>query len=391
MKTKKELQELRAEKVTQMETLVNERSGSMDDEALATVKTLKEEILDIDKQIEGIEAVRSVAIAQSKPADTKIEDGKAEFRKAFTMYLRGQIDNATLEKRIMQAGTAGKGLETVPDEFYRTLLTKIEEYGQLFSDANVMTTANHGDLLIPTADDTEQAGAWTAEGGTISPEDFATDQITMKAFKATTAIVVSTELLEDAFFDIENYIAGALGVRLARTFESAFVNGDGTGKPLGITQDPNTVNVPSAVTAIVSEDDMLNMIYALQPALRIGAVIYVSDAQRKAMDSWRDTTGRPLLQINANATQANGNETTFFGYPVRINYELGDPTEVGDVPAMFGNPQNYWIRNIRNITVKRSDELYALTDEVLFTATTRLDGKPVNANPCFSMITVSAP
>ncbi len=388
MKTKKQLQEERANKVAQMETLVNERSSNMDDETLATVQTLKDEIKGIDGALAGIEAVRSVAIVGSKPVADALADHKKEFRTGFTQYLRGQISNAELEERIMQAGATGAGLETVPDEFYKTLLEKVLEYGTLFSQANVLTTANHGDLTIPTSDDTANSGAWTAEGGAITPADLATGNVTMKAYKCTTAILVSTELLEDAFFDIETYIASALGVRLARTFETAFINGDGTGKPLGIIVDTSTVNVVSAVTLVVDHKDMKNMIYALSPALRLGAKYYVSDTQRKEMDGWEDSTGRPLLQTNASATQADGTATTLHGYPVEINNELGDPTTVADVPAIFGNPQNYWIRNIRNINVKRSDELYALTDEVLWTATTRLDGKPVNANPAFSKCTV---
>lgn len=390
MITKKQLEALREQKTKQMQALVEERGSSMDEETLATIKSMKEEIEQIDLNLKAIEEIRAVAIQHAKPMTQKQTDGKAEFRKTFVAYLRGKATNAQLEQRIMQAGAAGAGLETVPDEFYRMLLDKILEYGMLFKDANVLTTANHGDLLIPLADDTGNAGVWTAESGAITPEDFATSQITMKAYKCTTAIIVTTELLEDAFFNIESYIASALGVRLARTFEDAFINGDGVGKPLGIIADTETVNVNSAVTVVVDETDMLNAIYALSPALRIGAVFYVSDAQMKAMDSWVDTTGRPLLQPQASSTPGTPVMFTFKGYPVRINFELGSPTVVAEVPVIFGNPKNYWIRNIRNINVKRSDELYMLTDEVVFTATTRLDGKLVNANPCFSKITVAA-
>ena len=52
-----------------------------------------------------------------------------------------------------------------------------------------------------------------------------------------------------------------------------------------------------------------------------------------------DTTGRPLLQANADSTQANGILTTIDGYPVRLNNELGDPSTASDVPAIFGNPK----------------------------------------------------
>ena len=388
MKTKKELLELRATKENELQALVNERGESMDDATMATVATLKDEILDIDRNVEAIETVRSVAIQTAKPPEARAEAKATEFRATFKDYLRGDISNAQLQERIMQAGTATAGKETVPPEFLKTLLDKILEYGMLYSDAYVFTTENHGELSIPTSDDTANAGVWTAEGGTISPADMATGSATMNAYKCATGVIVSTELLEDAFFDIETYIASSLGVRLARTFEASFINGDGTGKPYGIAVDTATVNVNSAVTLICDEDDMLNMIYALSPSMRVGAKFYVSDEQRKAMDGWKDTTGRPLLQSQADATQANGTLTTLHGYPVKINLELGDPASTGDVPAIFGNPQNYWIRNIRNIRIFRDDFSRSTTDEVFFTATTRLDGKKVSANPAFSKCTI---
>jgi len=388
--TLKQLQELRAQKVAQMGVLVEERGESMDDDTLATIQTLKDEIGGIDKNIEAIETVRGVAIVNAQPANVQQGNAQSEFRTAFTGYMRGTVTNKQLQERIMQAGEAGKGLEAVPDAFFNKLLEKILEYGTILSSANVITTENHGELSIPTADDTGNAGAWTAEGGAITPADLVTDNIKMGAHKVSTGVVVSTELLEDAFFDIETWLAGALGIRLARTFESAFINGDGSGKPLGIVADTATVNVVSAVTLVVDEDDMRNAIYALTPSQRLGAKFYVSDEQMKAMDEWKDTTGRPLLQAQAGATPADAVTSTLAGYPVVVNFELGDPAEVADVPVIFGNPISYWVRNIRNVTVKRSDELYALTDEVLWTATTRLDGKPVSANLPFSKITVKA-
>ena len=383
MKTLKELQEARVATVKSLEALVESRSNNMDEEAMVAIRSFKEDIQTLDLQIEAVEEMRSVATKSSLPVETKEKNLKEEFRENFTSYLRGKIT-----QRAMTAGTAGAGLETVPDEFYRTLLDKILEYGVFYSQANVITTSNHGDLLIPVSDDTANAGVWTAEGIAITPADFTTAQKTMGAFKVTTAIVVSTELLEDSAFDIASYIAGALGVRLARTFEASFINGDGTGKPLGIVADPLTVNVAGSAVAVVDQDDALNLMFGLSSMMREGANYYASDSMLKSMLSWVDTTGRPLLQPQASATQANDISYYLYGKPVITNFELGDATTGGDVPLIFGNPQNYWVRSLRGVTVKRGDEVNMLNDQVLFTATTRLDGKAISANPAFSKLTV---
>jgi HK97 family phage major capsid protein len=383
MKTLKELKEERARIVASMENLVNSRSENMDEETVSAVKSFKDEVLLIDSQIEAVEELRSVAIKGSAPVEVKEKNAAVEFRSNFTQYLRGNIS-----QRAMSAGTAGAGLETVPDEFYRTLLDKILEYGRFYSEANVLTTANHGEFQIPTADDTGNAGAWTAENGAITAADFTTAQKTMGAYKVTTAILCSAELLEDSAFDIESYIAGALGTRLARTFESAFINGDGTGKPLGIVADPLTTANTSAAIGVVDVDDARDLMFSLTPMLREGAKFYASDSMIKNMLEWVDTTGRPLLQPLNGSTQANDIQYSLFGKPVTPNYELGSAVTGGEVPLIFGNPSMYYIRNVRNITVKRGDEVNMLNDQVLFTATTRLDGKVVSANPAFAKMTV---
>ena len=383
MKTLKELQEARSQAVKSMEALVESRSENMDSEAMVAIRSFKTDIEALDMQIEAIEEMRSVASASSLPVEVKNKNFKEEFRENFTSYLRGKIDY-----RAMEAGTAGKGLESVPDEFYRTLLDKLLEYGVFYSQANVLTTSNHGDLLIPVSDDTANSGVWTTESSAITPADFATSQKTMGAYKVTTAILVSTELLEDSAFDIASYIAGALGVRLARTFEASFINGDGTGKPLGIVADPLTVDQATSAIAVTDEKDVLNMMFALSPMMREGANFYASDSMIKTMLSWVDTQGRPLLQALSGSTQANDIQYSMYGKPVISNYELGSATTGGDVPLIFGNPQNYWIRSLRGVTVKRGDEVNMLNDQVLFTATTRLDGKAISANPAFSKLTV---
>ena len=383
MKSLKELQEARSQAVKSMEALVESRSENMDSEAMVAIRSFKTDIEALDMQIEAIEEMRSVASASSLPVEVKNKNFKEEFRENFTSYLRGKIDY-----RAMEAGTAGKGLESVPDEFYRTLLDKLLEYGVFYSQANVLTTSNHGDLLIPVSDDTANSGVWTTESSAITPADFATSQKTMGAYKVTTAILVSTELLEDSAFDIASYIAGALGVRLARTFEASFINGDGTGKPLGIVADPLTVDQATSAIAVTDEKDVLNMMFALSPMMREGANFYASDSMIKTMLSWVDTQGRPLLQALSGSTQANDIQYSMYGKPVISNYELGSATTGGDVPLIFGNPQNYWIRSLRGVTVKRGDEVNMLNDQVLFTATTRLDGKAISANPAFSKLTV---
>ncbi len=349
------------------------------------------DISDLNTMIEAREKLNIIDTAGFKPTKDLQDETATEYRTAFSNYLRGKgTSNDLKELRAMTSGTATAGAELVPDEFKKQILDAMLEYGILLGEAEIITTAENGDLIVPTSDDTANSGVWTAEGGTITPADFATGSKTMKAYKIATAIEVSSEFLEDAFIDVDAHISKALGIRLARTFESAFINGDGTGKPLGIIADTDTKALTSAVIDVVDDDDALALIAAIQPSARKGAKYYASDSMLMAMAGWKDTTGRPLLQTASDATVANGLVYTLHGYPVVPNYELGDATTGGEVPLLFGNPKNYWVRMVRSLKVQRGDEVNMLSDEVVFVATTRLDGKLMTANDGFAKMTVKA-
>ena len=385
----KSLRETRAAKVAQMQNIQTTKGENLDKTDLATIKSLGDEVADIDMQIEAIELTRTAAIQNVKPLDEKIVDQVKEIKTKFNNYLRGKITQREFENAV-GAGDIGKGKETVPEDFLRELQEKIKEFGVIGNDARHITTSDNGQLHIPTIDDTASAGVWTAEHGSITPADFATGEITMDAWKVTTAITVSTELLEDAFFNVESYLAGALGTRLSRTMEASYINGDGSSKPKGIVTDTSTKDVASKTTAVIEAADALALIAAIQPTSRNGAKFYASDSAIMAMTAWIDSTGRPLLQAQAASTQADGVMYSLYGYPVMPNYELGDVATPGDVPLIFGNANNYMIRDVRNINVRRSDDVRILNDEVVFVATARVDGKIVNANDSFAKLTIIA-
>ena len=383
MKNKADLQAKRLELENAMKSIVENRAESIDDTALATIDSLKQDMVQIDREIRAIDELRSVAISAGKPVEAKALDAKTELRSAFGGYLRGKVAMKDLEKRAVTVGA--NGADIVPEDFLRELQETILEYGVLGGSVRHITTADNGELLIPVVDDTANAGAWVGEAGAITKADFATSNITMNAYKLATGIEVSTELLEDSFFNVESYIAKALGERLARTREAAFVNGDGASKPLGILADPKTVSTTSAAAGVVDSTDILTSIYKLDPSQRAGAVIYVSDDLMKDLSLETDTTGRPLLQAQAGATPADPVKNTLGGYPIVVNYELA-LVAASSESCFIGNPSSYMVRDIRNVTIKRDDYTGMGSDMISFFATQRLDGKTVKANNAFCKI-----
>jgi len=374
-----ELQTARAKAVEAMSSLQVTRGETMDEAVLATMNSFKEEVRAIDKQIEAIDIMREVALDAGKPVEEKQADAKDELREAFGAYSRGKITGREYELR---ANTVGANGDVVPDDFLKELQETILEYGMLNSSARHLSTEDAGTLSIPVINDTTTSGVWTAESGAITKADFTTATKQMGAFKVATGIEVSTELIEDSFFDLESYIAGALGTRLGRAIEGAIVNGTGSGQPEGILVNTDTTSFPSAVAGVVDSTDLITAVFELQPSSRIGAKIYVSDDLMKDLTLEVDADGRPLLQQAAGATPADPVQMTLNGYPVIVNYELAD-VAVASESAFIGNMDNYMIRDVRNISVKRDEFSGMANDMVSFYATARLDGKVIAANDAF--------
>lgn len=372
----------RQSKVDAMASIVNKRGEDMTEESLAAIKSFKAEVANIDLQIDAINELRSVAIQDGKPVEQKVADVKDEVRSEFSKYLRGESTAKEFEQRAATVGAQG---DIVPDEFLKELHEAILEYGEISKDARHLTTNDNGELSIPVINDTSNAGVWTAESGTITKSDFATDTKTMNAYKVATGIEVSAELIEDTYFNLESYVAKALGERLSRTMEAAYIGGTGTGMPTGILTDLDTISATSEVSGVVDSDDIVNAIYELAPTQRKNAKVYVSDSLMKALTLEKDADGRPLLQSQAGATPASPMIKTIDGYPIVVNVDLADVAASSE-SCFIGNINNYLIRDVRNIKVSRDEFSGMAADMVSFYATARVDGKVISANKPFVKI-----
>jgi HK97 family phage major capsid protein len=89
----------------------------------------------------------------------------------------------------------------------------------------------------------------------------------------------------------------------------------------------------------------------------------------------RDDVGRPLWQ----AGMAEDAPNTIFGYPYQINNHMEHAQENLKKTIVFGDLSKYMIRDVREITVVRLDEIAALKGQVVFVAWARSDGDLLDA------------
>ena len=357
------------------------------DKMAADVKALGDEIKRLEDQME-MDAKLSAPTSAPVHADPKADTRKAArptatdaYNKAFWEMMRG---NNSLEVRdALSVGVPSEGGYTVPDEFERQLIQGLEENNIFRTLAHTIHT-NSGTRTIPIATDSGSA-SWIEEGTAIQESDMAFAQETLSAYKLGCMIKVSNELLNDSAFNIAAHIAQRFGVRFGNAEEDAFINGTGPSANPQVTPSQPT-GILTSVTAsagnttedavTVHFDNIYKLYYSLKSPYRRKASFLCNETLLLQLmllkDGNQNYIWKPGLEV--------GKPDTILGRPIYTSGYM--PAISGDASAdggkkvlLFGDFNYYWIADRQSRTLKRLNELYAVTDQVGFIGTQRVDGK----------------
>ncbi|NMB96335.1 MAG: phage major capsid protein [Clostridiaceae bacterium] len=382
-----ELREKRAKAWDAAKAFLDSRRGTdglVSPEDTATYDRMEEEVINLGKEIDRLERQVTLDLELSKPVNkpivnkpsqsnkTKtgraIDEYKASFWKAMRNKLSYDVQNA------LEVGTDSEGGYLVPDEFERTLIEALEEENIFRGLANVITTSS-GDRKIPVVA-SKGTASWVDEEGEIPESDDAFNQVSIGAYKLATLIKVSEELLNDSVFNLQSYIAKEFGRRIGAKEEEAFFTGDGTGKPIGIFNTLNgaQLGVTAASATAITADEIMDLFYSLKSPYRKKATFVMNDATVKAIRKLKDGNGQYLWQPSITA----GTPDTILNRPVKTSVYV--PTiEAAAKTIAFGDFGYYWVADRQGRSFKRLNELYAVTGQVGFMATQRVDGKLILA------------
>lgn len=273
-----------------------------------------------------------------------------------------------MPQNTLKEGSDGSGGYLVPDTYDDRLVQALKQKNVLRQIATIIPTTQK--LTIPVSLGGENA-SWMPENEpyTFCKAEFG--EIEIDAYKLGSSILVSDELLEDCGVDLKKYIEEAFAHRIGNAEESAFIRGDGNGKPLGIIHQASIGKVTDEKGKI-SADDLVDMEFSLAEPYRKNAVWVMSNDAYCRLGQLRHYRGNPIW--------SNGLEEEMpmklFGYPVYICNHMDDVTP-GSIPVMFGDFSYYWIGDRGKRVIKRLVERYADHGQVAFITTERVDAKLV--------------
>lgn len=351
----------------------HDKDGLLSEEDAKTYANMEKKIKDYSAEIERMEQMEALENELSKPVNTPIvtkpmkADGKdkAKTGRASDEYREGMLkalrSNFKQVSNVLQEGVDADGGYLVPEEYDSRLITKLEDGNIMRSLGHVITTSGEHKINIAA---TKPAAAWIEEGGALTFGDATFDQILLDAHKLHVAIKVTEELLYDNAFGLENYIIDEFGKALANAEEDAFLNGTGTGQPLGLFAETGGGTVAKTVSTLTA-DDIINLIYSLKRAYRKNASFIVNDQTIAAIRTFKDNNGAYMWQPSL----VQGEPDKLLGYSVHTSQFA--PADA----IAFGDYSYYNIGDRGTRSFKQLTELFAGNGMIGYVAKERVDGK----------------
>ncbi|NFH99470.1 phage major capsid protein [Clostridium botulinum] len=382
----KELMEKRNNLITEMEGLVNkakQETRAFDETETNRVEEIKKEIRSIDVTIKTEEEMRSF----EKIEEERKDDEEVEKRNLGKELMEGKTLNLNevraVTENVATSGNVAVGKEVVGQSWADTILRNVEYVSPLYGMANkIVTTQPHNIALqgnkIGKFVKTGELADYVAQNANFKSKQ-------LGAVKYTNMFTISKELIQDSMYDVEGELKAQTAEALGQTLDEMIIKGDSSENVEGLEMLSKAREITAGGVKKVSENDLLNMFYAVKPRYRQNAVWILSDATCRELAKLKDTQGRPLLTQSYNVAPIGSKDTAGV-----TTFLLGKPVIVNDfVPAIdsdkaeksiyFGDFNKVMTIGIRkNLEVERSTEFGFLNDSIAVKSSIRLDAKIID-------------
>lgn len=295
--------------------------------------------------------------------------------KAFCQYARkGEKGMSPEETKALVTDSDPDGGYLMPTNMATRIIQRLEEVSPIRELADVVTISQGDTMEFPAEDDTDFGGGWVAERAS-RPETNAgkLKMIKVVAEELYANPFVSQKLLDDAAFDVEGWLVKRITRRLAKIEGSAFISGDGVGKPTGILVASGVAEIVTGHATEILPDALVEIFHDLPEEYAAMATWLLKRKTLGAIRILKDTNGAYIWQPGLQADKPG----TLLGRPYR---EAVDMPEVaaGAYPVAFGDiAEAYQVVDRQGIRVLRDP--FSSKPFVEFYTTKRTGGGVVNA------------
>lgn len=326
-----------------------------------------------------------VGRAASRPALSGTEGASPELKGFVDGYLRFGRES---ELKSISGAVPGDGGYAVPREIDALIAAQLKVASPIRSIAQVVQVGTSGYRKLVTTGST--ASGWVSE--TAARPETATakfNEIAPPMGELYANPAASQAMLDDAAFNLEEWLASEIATEFAKAEGAAFINGTGTNQPKGFLGAP-TSNAADATRPFGTlqftasghasafdanpELKLIDMVHSLKAAHRQGAVFVMNSKTLATVRKFKAADGSFLWQPGI----MDGQPARLLGYPVIEAEDMPD-VAANALPIAFGNFRNGYLIAERSATAILRDP-FTNKPFVNFYATRRVGGQVLDSD-----------
>lgn len=377
----KALTEQRAEKQTEMETLLNtvkteERAFSDEESELFT--QLESDIQRINETLDAIAKGRELT---KEPEAEETEDKKeeeeemkeeenkiAQEERAFENYIRGVV----LETRDDVNLTKGDNGAIIPTSIAKKIIKKVYDVSPLLEKTTKYNVK--GKLEIPYYNETSDAKvnmAYATEFVSLESNVGKFTTIELTGFLAGALAKLSKSLLNNSDFNLLNEVINIMSESIARWVEKELITGT-TDKVDGLKGV--TLGVTTASSTAITTDEIIKLKRSIKQQFQKNAIWIMNPETLTAISLLKDDNGRYLLQDDL----TNDFGYTLLGKPV---YESDNMPQIGagNIAIYYGDMSGLATKFVEELEIEVLREKYADQHAIGVVAWMEFDAKVEDA------------
>lgn len=258
-------------------------------------------------------------------------------RRAFECYVRGIINERGDDVDMTKAANGA----VIPTTIANKIIAKVYNICPILERSSKYNVK--GKLVIPFYDETSHAITvdYADEFVELTSNVGNTDKIELNGFLAGTLTLISRSLINNAQFNIVDFIVERMAYAIKRFIEGELLNGT-DGKIAGLSGVTKTVT--AAAADAITANEVVYLHDAIKDDFQANAIWIMSPATRTALRTLKSTTGYYLL---------NDDISTPFGTSL-----LGKPVYVSDnMPDIGAGKTAIYYGDMRGLATKFSEEM----------------------------------
>ena len=285
------------------------------------------------------------------------------------------------EQRAQSMGVGSEGGFAVPTQFRETLLAVTPQQAIFRPRATVIPAGSPPDSEISMPALNQGAAEnmyggiavqWIGEGDTKPETDLALKEIKLKPHEVAAHVVITDKLLRN-WGAASALISAQLRLAIIAAEETAFYNGNGVARPLGVLQSPARINYARAVANQIAYADIVGMYARLR--MNMSPVWITSQTTIPQLATIADAAGNNLWMPSAVA----GLPPTLMGIPVLFHERSVALGTAGDL--ILADLSYYLIKEGSGPFVMASEHVYFTSNRTVIKVFWNVDGAPWLSEP----------